>query len=107
VTKGIVSDRLAAHEPIHELLIAGVPEFHDDVVDHPGESRIPNERESKRVPLLVAMVISQGHHGMRASGSDNRLDRLDRSRRRWCRTLRHDWSGHSREEGDSGAQDTA
>jgi hypothetical protein len=58
-------DDFTSNEPIDHVLVASVAAFHHDVVDGRGESRISNERHSKRVALLIAVsAFSERHDGV-------------------------------------------
>ena len=50
-----IGDVLASNEPIDHVLVASVAAFHHDVVDGRAKSRISNERQSKRVALLITV----------------------------------------------------
>jgi len=49
LTKRVVRNILARHEPIHYILITRVAELYVDVVYRPRKPRIPNERQHERV----------------------------------------------------------
>jgi hypothetical protein len=53
--ENIIGNLLTPHVPVHKVLVTGVPEFHDDVVDDCREPWVANECESERVSLGVAV----------------------------------------------------
>ena len=69
-------------EPIHEVLIARIAEFHDDVIDSGRESGVANKGEPKSMALLVTVsALTEGDHRVRTKGVENALDRLAVRRR--------------------------
>ena len=75
--RSAVRDRFAADETIHQVLIARVAEFHDDVVEDTGEARIADQRKPECMNLDVAVVVADGDEWMGLEGSP-RSRRSDR-----------------------------
>jgi hypothetical protein len=88
VAQCLVADRLAAHEPVHEGLVTGVAELHDEIVDHLGEPSVAEQREAKGVALLVPVVLAQRHDAVRTERVQDGADRFDGTHETHRRILR-------------------
>ena len=113
LTQRFIRNFFTLYEPIHKILVPGVAEFHHDVIDCTCKPGVANQRESKRVALLVPakFLVAERHYGVRAKCFDNRRNRLDRDcKPRRC--LLPGWRGggclrsHERSHGDRSSDDT-
>ena len=89
--KRFIGDVLPADEPIHEVLIARITEFDDDIVDRGRESGVANKREPKSMPLLVTVsALTECDQRVRTKRIENGLNGLDWDcALRWLKRLRH------------------
>jgi hypothetical protein len=66
------------NKPVHHVLVAGVAELDDQIVDDRREPRITEERETERVCRKAAVAsFTQRDDLMRSKGVEDAGDRID------------------------------
>jgi hypothetical protein len=61
----LVGDIVPAHEPIHEVLVAGIADGDDEVVDGGREARVADQGKEKRVRLSIPVRVGEGDESVR------------------------------------------
>jgi hypothetical protein len=64
---------------VHESLVAGTAELHDNVINSHGEFRMPNQGKPEGVTLLVVMfAFTEGNNGVGIESVENSSEGIDR-----------------------------
>ena len=70
---------LAPDESVHHVLVSGISELHDDIVDGGGKPGVSNQRESERMRLLPPVAaVTDSNDGIGLKCIHDGSDRIDR-----------------------------